>query len=87
MGILSWLVVGLIAGWLAGQVMGSGFGLVGDIIVGIVGAFVGGWLASTLLKMPDAVNGINPTSIIVAAVGAIVLLFVLRMLGGRRGRA
>jgi len=86
-GILSWLVVGLIAGWLAGQVMGSGFGLVGDIIVGIVGAFVGGWLASTLLNMPDAVNGINPTSIVVAAVGAIVLLFVLRLLGGSRRRA
>ena len=87
MGILSWIVVGLIAGWLAGQVMGSGFGLVGDIIVGIIGAFVGGWRASTLLNMPDAVNGINITSSIVAAVGAIVLLFVVRMVGGgRRGR-
>ena len=83
MDILAWLVVGLVAGWLAGQVMGSGFGLVGDIIVGIVGAFVGGWLASTLLKMPDAVNGINPTSIIVAVLGAIVLIFVVRALPGR----
>lgn len=86
MGIVSWIVVGLIAGWLAGQVMGSGFGLVGDIIVGIIGAIVGGYLASTFLNMPDAVNGINVTSIIVAAVGAMVLLFVLRMLGGRRVR-
>ena len=86
MGILAWIVVGLIAGWLAGQVMGSGFGLVGDIIVGIVGAVVGGYLAATFLNMPDAVNGINVTSIVVAFVGAVILLFVLRMLGGRRVR-
>ena len=88
MGILAWLVVGLVAGWLAGQVMGSGFGLVGDIIVGIIGAVIGGFLASTLLNMPDAVNGINVTSIVVAAVGAIILLFGVRLLSGnRRSRA
>jgi len=87
MGILAWIVVGLIAGWLAGQVMGSGFGLVGDIIVGIVGAVVGGYLAATFLNMPDAVNGINVSSIVVAFVGAVILLFVLRLLTGRRGRA
>jgi uncharacterized membrane protein YeaQ/YmgE (transglycosylase-associated protein family) len=67
--------------------MGSGFGLVGDIIVGIIGAVVGGYLAAAFLNMPDAVNGINVTSIIVAAVGAMILLFVLRMFGGRRVRA
>ena len=50
MGLLSWLVVGLIAGWLAGQVMrGGGYGLLGDIVVGIVGALLGGFLASALL--------------------------------------
>ena len=86
MGLVAWLVVGLIAGWLAGQVMGSGFGLVGDIIVGIIGAVVGGYLAATFLNMPDAVNGINVTSVIVAAVGAAILLFVLRLFGGRRVR-
>ena len=86
MGILAWLVVGLIAGWLAGQVMGSGFGLVGDIIIGIIGAVVGGYLAATFLNMPDAVNGINVPSIVVAFVGAVILLFVLRMLGGGRRR-
>ena len=84
MGILAWLVVGLIAGWLAGQVMGGGFGLVGDIIVGIIGAFVGGYLASAFLNMPDAVNGINVTSIVVAFAGAAILLFVLRLVGGSR---
>jgi uncharacterized membrane protein YeaQ/YmgE (transglycosylase-associated protein family) len=80
MGILSWLVVGLIAGFLASQLMrGGGYGLIGDIIVGIVGALIGGFLASTLLKMPNAVNGINLTSIIVAFVGAVILIAILRL--------
>ena len=87
MGILSWLVIGLIAGWLAGNVMGGGgYGVVGDIIVGIIGAVVGGYLAANLLNMPDAVNGINVISIIVAFVGALVLLFVLRLFSGNRRR-
>jgi len=85
MGILSWIVVGLIAGWLASRVMrGGGYGLIGDIIVGAVGAVIGGFLASTLLKMPNAVNGINVTSILVAFVGAVILLAILRAVGGRR---
>jgi uncharacterized membrane protein YeaQ/YmgE (transglycosylase-associated protein family) len=85
MGILSWILVGLIAGWLASRVMrGRGYGLIGDIIVGAVGAVIGGFLASTLLKMPNAVNGINVTSILVAFVGAVILLAVLRAVGGRR---
>ena len=85
MGILAWLVVGLIAGWLASRVMrGGGYGLVGDIVVGVVGALIGGFLASTLLKIPDAVNGINITSILVAFIGAVILLAIVRAVGGRR---
>ena len=85
MGILAWIVVGLIAGWLASQVMrGGGYGLIGDIIVGIVGAVIGGFLAATFLKMPNAVNGINVTSILVAFVGAVILIAILRMVSGRR---
>jgi len=85
MGILSWLVVGLIAGFLASRVMrGGGSGLIGDIIVGIVGALIGGFLAATLLNIPDAVNGINLTSILVAFVGAVILIALLRMVSGRR---
>ncbi len=85
MGILSWLVVGLIAGFLASQVMrGGGYGLIGDIIVGIVGALIGGFLAATLLNIPDAVNGINITSILVAFVGAVILIALLRLVSGRR---
>ena len=81
MGLLSWIVVGLIAGWLAGKVMkGSGFGLLGDIIIGVVGALVGGWLADSLLGLGVGVTGFNLTSILVAFCGAVVVLFVLRIL-------
>jgi len=87
MSILSWIVVGLIAGWLAGKVMsGGGFGLFGDIIVGVVGGLIGGWLADSVLHIGAAVNGINLESILVAFGGAVILLFVLRVLrGGRSG--
>ncbi len=84
MGIISWLVVGLIAGWLAGQVMkGGGYGLIGDIIVGVVGALLGGFLAGQIFNVPDALTGINPTTIIVAFIGAIILIAILRALPGR----
>ncbi len=84
MGLLSWIIVGLIAGWLAGMVMrGGGYGVVGDIIMGILGGLIGGFLASTLFNMPDAVNGINITSIIVAFIGAVVLIAIVRAIPGR----
>ena len=80
MGVLSWIVVGLIAGWLAGQVMrGGGYGLVGDIVLGIVGGLVGGYLAGALFGVADAVNGINVVSIVVAFVGAMILIALSRM--------
>jgi len=86
MGILSWIVVGLIAGWLAGMVMrGGGYGLIGDIIVGVIGGLLGGWIATSLLHIGADVNGINLESILVAFAGAVILLIVLRLLnGGRR---
>jgi uncharacterized membrane protein YeaQ/YmgE (transglycosylase-associated protein family) len=80
MSIISWLVVGFIAGFLASRVMrGGGYGLIGDIIVGVVGALIGGWLATTFLKMPNPVNGINIGTILVAFVGAVILLGILRL--------
>jgi uncharacterized membrane protein YeaQ/YmgE (transglycosylase-associated protein family) len=76
-GIIAWLVIGAIAGWLAGTFMkGGGFGLIGDIIVGIVGAFIGGWLAGLL---GIGIGGGWIASIITATVGAIVLILILRM--------
>ena len=83
MSILAWLVVGLIAGWLAGQVMkGGGYGLIGDIVVGVVGALVGGFIAGVIFG-GDYVSGINITTIIVAFLGAVVMIAVVRMLPGR----
>jgi uncharacterized membrane protein YeaQ/YmgE (transglycosylase-associated protein family) len=85
MGILSWIVVGLIAGWLAGKVMGSGgYGLIGDIIIGVLGGLLGGWIATTFLHI-GGMSGINLESILVAFAGAVVLLIGLRLVsGGRR---
>jgi uncharacterized membrane protein YeaQ/YmgE (transglycosylase-associated protein family) len=85
MGILSWIIVGLIAGWLAGKVMsGGGYGLIGDIVVGIIGGLLGGWIATSLLNLGVGVNGINIESILVAFVGAVVLLLLFRAVSGKR---
>jgi uncharacterized membrane protein YeaQ/YmgE (transglycosylase-associated protein family) len=80
-GIIAWLIIGAIAGWLAGVlVKGGGFGLVVDIIVGIVGAFIGGWLAGVL---HISLGGGWIGSIITAVIGAVILLFLIRLV--RRG--
>jgi len=84
MSILSWILVGLVAGWLAGVVMkGGGYGVLSDIIVGIVGALVGGYLATTLFGAPGAVDGFNLTSIVVAFFGAVLTIGILRALTPR----
>lgn len=81
MSIIAWLVVGLIAGWLAGMAMGGrGFGVLGNIVVGIIGAIIGGFLASTFLGMD--VTGLNLPSILVAFLGAVVFLLILRAVPG-----
>jgi uncharacterized membrane protein YeaQ/YmgE (transglycosylase-associated protein family) len=73
------LVIGLIAGWLAGQIMkGGGFGIIGDIIVGIVGAFIGRWLF-TWLHVP-VIGNFWVNAILTATIGAVVLLFVIRLI-------
>ena len=83
MELLTWIIVGLIAGVLASLVMGgTGYGLIGDIIIGIVGAFVGGWIFSAL-GVSSPFGGLAGT-IFVAFIGAVVLLFILRLV--RRGR-
>lgn len=83
MTILTWLIVGLIAGVLASLVMGgTGYGLIGDIIIGIVGAFVGGWLFAQL-GVASPWGGL-PGTIFIAFIGAVVLLFLLRLLRGVR---
>jgi uncharacterized membrane protein YeaQ/YmgE (transglycosylase-associated protein family) len=81
-GILIIILIGIIAGWLAGKIVdGGGFGLIGDLVVGILGAFIGNWLLPRL----NIHLGFGIVSqIINATLGAIVLLAILRLLGGRR---
>ncbi len=83
MSIIAWIIVGLIAGWLASLVMGGGFGLLGDIILGIVGALIGGFVLSAL-GIGGGVSGINLESILVAFIGAVIVLFIARALSGSR---
>lgn len=88
MGIIAWIIVGGIAGWLASLVVrGTGLGLVGDIIVGIVGGLIGGFLLSLLLPGSFSVTGFNLGSIIVAFIGAVVLLLLVRLFTGNRTTA
>ena len=79
------LVVGIVAGWLAGQIVrGGGFGLIGDLIVGIIGAFIGDWLLPRL----NIHLGVGTVGLIVnATIGAIVLLLLIKLVagGGRFG--
>jgi uncharacterized membrane protein YeaQ/YmgE (transglycosylase-associated protein family) len=75
--IIIWLIVGAVAGWLAGQIVkGHGFGLVGNIVVGIVGAFIAGWLLPSLGLGLTGIVG----AIIYAAIGAIILLFIIGLI-------
>jgi uncharacterized membrane protein YeaQ/YmgE (transglycosylase-associated protein family) len=84
MSILGWILLGLIAGWLAGLIMrGGGYGIVGDIVLGILGALIGGFLSSVLLGVD--VTGFNLPSILIATLGAIILIAIARAVSpGRR---
>lgn len=74
--LILFLVVGVVAGWMAGRIMkGAGFGLLGDMVVGVIGAFVGGWLFGLLGITTGGILGL----LITALVGALVLLYVIRL--------
>ncbi len=78
MGLLWFLLIGLIAGWLAGMlVKGGGFGVIGDMVVGVLGALLGGVLFT---KLGVSSGGGMIGSIIVATIGAIILIFILRLI-------
>jgi uncharacterized membrane protein YeaQ/YmgE (transglycosylase-associated protein family) len=75
--LVAFLLIGLVAGWLAGRIMrGGGFGLVGDLIVGVIGALLGGWLFGLLGINLGGICG----GLVTAVVGAIVLLYILRII-------
>ena len=83
MGIIAWIVLGAIAGWITNLLMGGKEGVIATIILGIIGAVVGGYLAGTVLKVAD-VTGINIESIVVAVIGGVIVVAVYRALIGRR---
>jgi uncharacterized membrane protein YeaQ/YmgE (transglycosylase-associated protein family) len=83
MGIIAWIVLGAIAGFITNMIMGSREGVIGTIVLGIIGAVVGGYLAGTVLKVAD-VTGINIESIVVSVIGAVIVVAVYRALSGRR---
>jgi uncharacterized membrane protein YeaQ/YmgE (transglycosylase-associated protein family) len=85
MGIIAWIVFGALAGWVASLIMGTSGrqGCIFDIIVGVVGAFIGGFLVQ-MLTGRGFDTGFNLTSFIVAIIGAVVLLFIVGLMRGRR---
>ncbi len=78
MSILAWIIVGLIAGWLAGLVMrGGGYGVLGDIILGIIGALLGGFIGAALFGVPTN-SGVNLTTLFWAFIGAVIVVALSR---------
>ena len=86
MGIIAWIVLGAIVGFITNLIMGGREGVLATVILGIVGALVGGYLAGTVLKVAD-VTGINLESIVVAVIGGVIVVALYRMIGGRRTTA
>lgn len=81
LGIIGWLVIGIVAGWLAEKVMGRNHGLLTNLIVGVVGALIGGFIANNFLGTP--VGGFNLITLLVAFLGACLLLFLLGLIKRR----
>jgi uncharacterized membrane protein YeaQ/YmgE (transglycosylase-associated protein family) len=85
MGILSWIVVGLVSGWLADAVMKTrGQGCIFSMILGIVGALVGGFLAGTVFGIQDPLTGFDLRTLLIAFLGAVVTILIVRAFMGRR---
>ena len=83
-GLIAWIIIGVIAGWLTGKLMkGSGFGFFMDMIVGLVGALVGGFISSHLGLGGVGQHGLI-ISIVIAVIGAVILTFLLRLITGNR---
>lgn len=83
MGIIAWIVLGAIAGFITNLLMGGKEGVIATVILGIVGAVVGGWLMGTVLNVAD-VTGLNLESLVVAVIGAVIVVAVFRLVTNRR---
>ena len=83
-GLIAWIIIGVIAGWLTGKLMkGSGFGFFMDMIVGLVGALIGGFLANLIGFGGASQHGLI-VSIIIATIGAVILTWIVRLISGNR---
>ena len=89
MSIIAWLVIGAIAGWIAGKIVpgDEGYGVIGTIIAGVIGALVGGWLLALLTSNEDWLTGIDIPTLLAAIVGAVIVVFAWQMISGRRRTA
>jgi uncharacterized membrane protein YeaQ/YmgE (transglycosylase-associated protein family) len=84
-GFIGSIIIGLIAGWATGMIMkggGGGYGIIGDLVLGLIGGLVGGWLTSLLLGV-DLTSGFNLTSLLVSIVGAVVVVAIYRLITRR----
>jgi uncharacterized membrane protein YeaQ/YmgE (transglycosylase-associated protein family) len=83
-GIIAWIIIGLVAGWLTGKLMkGGGYGVVMDMVVGLIGALIGGFLSEKLGFGGVGQHGLI-VSIIIAVIGAVILTWILRLVTGNR---
>jgi uncharacterized membrane protein YeaQ/YmgE (transglycosylase-associated protein family) len=83
-GIIAWIIIGIIAGWLTGKLLkGSGFGVIMDMVVGLIGAVVGGFIATHVGIAPPGQQGLI-VSILIAVVGAVILTWLVRLVSGGR---
>jgi uncharacterized membrane protein YeaQ/YmgE (transglycosylase-associated protein family) len=84
-GIIAWIIIGMLAGWITGKLMkGSGFGFFMDMVVGLVGALIGGFLSSHLGLGGIGQHGLI-VSIVIAVIGAVILTWLVRLVSGNRG--
>lgn len=86
MSVIAWLVIGAIAGWIAGKIVpgDEGYGVLVTIIAGVIGAMVGGWLFALLTSNEDWLTGIDIPTLLAAVVGAVIVVFAWQMITGRR---
>ena len=85
-GIIAWIIIGVIAGWLTGKIMkGSGFGFLMDMVVGIVGALIGGFISSHLGLGGVGQHGLI-ISIVIAVIGAVILTWLIRLVTGNKSK-
>lgn len=83
MGLIASIVIGLVAGWLAGMLMkGGGYGFIGDLALGLIGSVVGGWLGGMLLGV-DLTSGFNLTTLVTSVVGAVIVIAIYRLITRR----